>query len=42
MTKVLVCDDERINRKVASKILHKEGFEVIEATNGRLLVSKKH
>ncbi|QOP42513.1 response regulator [Sulfurimonas sediminis] len=35
MAKVLLCDDELMNRKVASKILKKEGFEVIEAQNGQ-------
>jgi len=35
MQKVLLCDDELMNRKVASKILIKEGFEVIEAVNGQ-------
>jgi len=34
MANVLLCDDELMNRKVASKILNKEGFSVIEATNG--------
>jgi len=34
MQKILLCDDELMNRKVASKILKKEGFEVIEAENG--------
>ena len=32
---VLLCDDELMNRKVASKILNKEGFRVIEAKNGQ-------
>jgi len=35
MACVLVCDDELMNRKVASKILKKEGFEVVEALNGQ-------
>jgi len=35
MSTVLVCDDELMNRKVASKILKKEGFEVVEAVNGK-------
>ena len=35
MDSVLLCDDELMNRKVASKILKKEGFSVVEATNGR-------
>jgi putative two-component system response regulator len=35
MACVLVCDDEVMNRKVASKILKKEGFEVLEAVNGQ-------
>ena len=34
MATVLLCDDELMNRKVASKILNKEGFEVIEAKDG--------
>jgi len=28
---ILLCDDEFMNRKVASKILNKEGYEVFEA-----------
>ena len=32
---VLICDDELMNRRVASKILKKEGFEVIEAQNAQ-------
>lgn len=35
MARVLLCDDELMNRKVASKILEKEGFSVIEAQNGK-------
>lgn len=35
MDTVLLCDDELMNRKVASKILTKEGFSVIEAQNGQ-------
>jgi len=35
MDSVLLCDDELMNRKVASKILNKEGFNVIEAQNGK-------
>jgi putative two-component system response regulator len=35
MATVLLCDDELMNRKVASKILSKEGFSVIEAKNGK-------
>jgi len=35
MPVVLLCDDELMNRKVASKILSKEGFSVIEAENGQ-------
>lgn len=35
MQRVLLCDDELMNRKVASKILNKEGFDVIEAQNGQ-------
>jgi len=35
MLKVLVCDDEVMNRKVASKILKKEGYDVVEAVNGK-------
>jgi len=34
MPVVLLCDDELMNRKVASKILNKEGFSVIEVING--------
>lgn len=34
MPTVLVCDDEQINRALASKILNKEGFKVLEAVNG--------
>ncbi len=34
MTQVLIVDDEVMNRKVASKILIKEGFEPIEAIDG--------
>jgi len=33
MPTILLCDDEIMNRQVASKILHKEGFEVIETDN---------
>jgi len=35
MATVLICDDELMNRKVASKIIKKEGFKVIEAENGK-------
>jgi putative two-component system response regulator len=35
MATILLCDDELMNRKVASKILHKEGFDVIEAEDGK-------
>ncbi len=35
MATVLVCDDELMNRKVASKILKKEGFDVVEAVDGK-------
>ena len=35
MATVLLCDDELMNRKVASKILIKEGFRVLEAQNGK-------
>ena len=34
MATILLCDDELMNRKVASKILKKEGFDVVEAVNG--------
>jgi len=34
MPVVLLCDDELMNRKVAIKILQKEGFDVVEAENG--------
>jgi len=39
MQSVLLCDDELMNRKVASKILNKEGFNVLEAKNGQEAVS---
>jgi len=32
--KVLVVDDDMINRKLIASILKKNGFEIIEATNG--------
>ena len=35
MYRVLLVDDEKMNRVVASKILKKEGFEVTEAINGK-------
>ncbi len=35
MHTVLLCDDDLMNRKVASKILYKEGFNVVEAANGK-------
>ena len=35
MATVLLCDDELMNRTVASKILEKEGFSVVEAINGK-------
>jgi putative two-component system response regulator len=35
MSKILLCDDELMNRKVAIKILNKEGFSVVEAENGQ-------
>ncbi len=35
MAVILLCDDELMNRKVASKILAKEGFSVVEAHNGK-------
>lgn len=35
MQSILLCDDELMNRKVASKILVKEGFNVFEAQNGQ-------
>ena len=35
MSLVLLCDDELMNRKVATKILTKEGFRVVEAENGQ-------
>jgi len=34
MPTVLLCDDELMNRKVAIKILTKEGFSIVEAENG--------
>ncbi len=44
MATVLLCDDELMNRKVASKILKKEGFDVIEAKDGleAIEVLKEH
>ncbi len=45
MATILLCDDELMNRKVASKILNKEGFNVIEACNGQEaieLLEKNH
>lgn len=35
MSRILLVDDELMNRQVASKILKKEGFEVIMAENGK-------
>jgi len=35
MATVLLCDDELMNRKVASKILYKEGFDVVEAKSAK-------
>ncbi|MCF6341004.1 MAG: response regulator [Sulfurimonas sp.] len=35
MQNILLCDDELMNRKVASKILNKEGFNILEAKNGQ-------
>ena len=35
MATVLLCDDELMNRKVASKILDKEGFDVVEAKSAK-------
>ncbi len=35
MATILLCDDELMNRKVASKILLKEGFTILEAQNGQ-------
>jgi len=35
MSVILLCDDELMNRKVAMKILTKEGFEVIQTQNGQ-------
>jgi two-component system, sensor histidine kinase and response regulator len=32
--KILVVDDDRLNRRILSAILHPEGFEVIEAESG--------
>jgi putative two-component system response regulator len=42
MATVLLCDDELMNRKVASKILGKEGFSVIEAHNGKEAIEALH
>lgn len=35
MKKILVVDDESMNRDVIGKILHKEGYAVLEAINGK-------
>ena len=35
MATILLCDDDLMNRKVASKILVKEGFYILEAQNGQ-------
>lgn len=35
MVTILLCDDDLMNRKVASKILVKEGFYILEAQNGQ-------
>lgn len=40
MPKVLVVDDALFTRKVLREILESEGYEVIEATNGREAVDK--
>ena len=40
MPKVLVADDALFTRKVLREILESEGYEVIEATNGREAVEK--
>ena len=40
MPKVLVADDALFTRKVLREILESEGYEVIEATNGREAVDK--
>ncbi|RUM46149.1 MAG: two-component system response regulator [Hydrogenimonas sp.] len=39
MQRVLLCDDEVMNRKVAKKILTKEGYEVVEAENGEIALN---
>ncbi len=39
MKKVLVVDDEMMNRDLVCKILRKEGFFVIEAVNGKEALS---
>ena len=40
MSTVLIVDDEVMNRKVASKTLHKEGFDIIEAVDGLDAIKK--
>ena len=42
MATVLLCDDELMNRKVASKILSKEGYSIIEAQNGQEAIDILH
>ena len=40
MATILLCDDEIMNQKVASKILIKEGYEVMVASNGKEAVDR--
>ncbi len=35
MKKILVVDDENFNRDIIKKVLIKEGFSILEATNGK-------
>ena len=40
MQKILIIEDDRATRKLASQVLRFEGFEVLEAANGRLGVEQ--
>ncbi len=42
MEKILLVDDEMMNRVVASKILNKEGYEVVEAEDGAQALEVLH
>ena len=35
-TKILVVDDDRLNRQLISKVLRQEGYQVVEACDGAL------